>query len=99
MEGLSHAVSQPNILHIKQPSPHLKHKRPTGKAACVRPEFATVLCVIILPISIILQSNLPFIISYMVIKFEGPQYRTSLEFSYTMDPQTSNGLMFRQLET
>jgi hypothetical protein len=22
-----------------------------------------------------------------------------LEFSYTMDPQTSNGLMFRQLET
>jgi len=32
MEGLSHAVSQPNILHIKQPSPRLKHKRPTGKA-------------------------------------------------------------------
>jgi hypothetical protein len=32
MEGLSHAVSQPNILHVKQPSPHLKHKRPTGKA-------------------------------------------------------------------
>jgi hypothetical protein len=32
MEGLSHAVSQPNILHIKQPSPRLKHKRPTGNA-------------------------------------------------------------------
>jgi hypothetical protein len=32
MEGLSHAVSQPNILHIKQPSLHLKHKRPAGKA-------------------------------------------------------------------
>jgi hypothetical protein len=32
MEGLSHAVSQPNILHIKQPSLHHKHKRPTGKA-------------------------------------------------------------------
>jgi hypothetical protein len=68
MESLSHAVSQPNILHIKQPSPHLKHKRPTGKAfysvspAYGRPEFATVHCVTILPISIILQSNLPFII-------------------------------------
>jgi hypothetical protein len=32
MEGLPHAVSQPNILHIKQPSLQLKHKRPTGKA-------------------------------------------------------------------
>ena len=30
MEGLSHAVSQPNILHLKQPSPRLKHKRPMG---------------------------------------------------------------------
>lgn len=32
MEGLSHAVSQPNIPHIKQPSPRLKNKRPTGTA-------------------------------------------------------------------
>ncbi|XP_069673106.1 uncharacterized protein [Periplaneta americana] len=40
MEGLSHAVSQPNILHIKQPSPRVKHKRPTDLkvAASVRPD-------------------------------------------------------------
>jgi hypothetical protein len=31
MDGLPHAISQPNILQIKQPSIHLKHKRPSGK--------------------------------------------------------------------
>jgi len=31
MEGLPHAISQPNMLQIKQPSIHLKHKRPSGK--------------------------------------------------------------------
>ncbi|KAJ9589915.1 hypothetical protein L9F63_016976, partial [Diploptera punctata] len=34
MEALSHAVSQPNILHLKQPSPRLKHKRPTELKVC-----------------------------------------------------------------
>ncbi|XP_021917858.1 uncharacterized protein PYUK71.03c-like isoform X2 [Zootermopsis nevadensis] len=41
MEGLSHAVSQPNIPHIKQPSPRLKNKRPTDLkvSAPVRPDI------------------------------------------------------------
>jgi hypothetical protein len=33
MEGLPHAISQPNMLQIKQPSIHLKHKRPSDLKA------------------------------------------------------------------
>jgi hypothetical protein len=77
MEGLSHAVSQPNILNIKQPSPRLKHKRPTGTAyfsvynllvgspfQIKSPAYIRLLCVIIFSHSN--HTSLQFSLQYII---------------------------------